>query len=247
MLKKNRRILRPMFLKYAMQGQKSMRKHYLTIGIWAIATGVAMGQVLNPWFATLMALCAYAGSAQLVVLPLIAINGPIWLILLAPLIVNIRFVVFSASMHRYLYKFKLWQKLLLGYINGDMIFIEFSKQFSSPATSKSKYLRQIYFYIGAALTNYMVWQSLNIAGIFMAQFIPKNWRLAFVGSLALAPIILPFVMQQLSYAVITLIACMLALAFHELPYRLPMLLAMFLGMLMHFVYHTYVKKIYKNW
>jgi predicted branched-subunit amino acid permease len=237
----SKKIFTNMFLTYALQGSKSMRKHWPTIAIWAIATGVAMGQVLNPWLATLMALCAYAGSAQLVVLPLILINSPIWLILLAPLIVNIRFVVFSASMHRYLYKFKLWQKLLLGYINGDMIFIEFSNKFNAPATSKSNYLRQIYFYIGAALTNYFIWQCLNIIGIFMAQFIPKDWGLAFVGSLALAPIILPFVMQ-LSYGVITLLACLLALVFHELPYRLPMLIAMFSGMLMHFLHQTYLSK-----
>jgi predicted branched-subunit amino acid permease len=214
----------------------------LPIILWAFATGIAMGDILPVHLGILMALLAYAGSAQIIVLPLILINAPLSLMVFAAFIVNIRFIIFSASLFPYLQHLKFYQRLFLGYINGDFINMSYYKKFPKPATTKSQKLKQVYFYTGASFFNYLIWQFFNIAGVVLAQYVPKSWNLGFVGTLALVPVILPILLEKKVYALITLSSIGLALIYHDLPYRLPLLIATFFGIGIYLCY----QKIYSN-
>ena len=44
-----------------------------------------------------LSLLAYAGSAQLAALPLIAAVAPVWLVFVTAVVVNLRFLVYSAA------------------------------------------------------------------------------------------------------------------------------------------------------
>ena len=58
---------------------------------WGVVTGVAMVKSgLAVHWALAMSLTAYAGSAQLAVLPLLADASPVWLIAITALITNLR-------------------------------------------------------------------------------------------------------------------------------------------------------------
>ena len=64
---------------------------------WGVVTGAAMMQSGLPlWQSLLMTLVVYAGSAQLAALPLLAAGAPVWVIAFTALMVNFRFVIFSA-------------------------------------------------------------------------------------------------------------------------------------------------------
>ena len=64
---------------------------------WGAVTGMVLVQSgLSLWQAIVMTLMVYAGSAQLAVLPLIVAGAPVWLIFLTALLVNFRFIIFSA-------------------------------------------------------------------------------------------------------------------------------------------------------
>jgi predicted branched-subunit amino acid permease len=64
---------------------------------WGLVMGVAMVQsgISVPW-AIAISLLTYAGSAQLAALPLIAAGQPFWLVALAALVTNLRFVIYNA-------------------------------------------------------------------------------------------------------------------------------------------------------
>jgi predicted branched-subunit amino acid permease len=62
----------------------------LVVGIAMVKTGLTVPQALG------MTLIVFAGSAQLASLPLIAAHAPIWVIFATALVVNLRFVIFSA-------------------------------------------------------------------------------------------------------------------------------------------------------
>ena len=69
----------------------------LGMGAWGLVTGVAMvkGGMSVP-LALVMSLLVYAGSAQLAVIPLLAVGGPLWVVWLTAACVNLRFVIFSS-------------------------------------------------------------------------------------------------------------------------------------------------------
>jgi predicted branched-subunit amino acid permease len=67
------------------------------IAAWGMVVGVAMVKGgLTVAQACGMTLVAFAGSAQLASLPLIAAHAPVWVVFATALVVNLRFVIFSA-------------------------------------------------------------------------------------------------------------------------------------------------------
>ena len=74
----------------------------IAVGIWGFVTGIAMVKSgLSELQAGLMTAFVYAGSAQLTALPLIESGAPLWLIMVAALVVNIRFIIFGAALQPY--------------------------------------------------------------------------------------------------------------------------------------------------
>src|SRR3954463_12034943 len=68
---------------------------------WALVTGMAMVSVgFTPLQAMGMNVIVFAGTAQLGTLPLIAVGAPLWLIVTTALVLNLRFVIFSAAIAR---------------------------------------------------------------------------------------------------------------------------------------------------
>jgi predicted branched-subunit amino acid permease len=83
-----------------------MAEPAMAIMAWPIVTNIALLSAgLKPlqtfWFNILV----YAGSAQLAVMPLIAGDCPLWTIWLTALIVNLRFVIFSAGIQPHFKKY----------------------------------------------------------------------------------------------------------------------------------------------
>ena len=63
------------------QGVTDMLGTGLGVGAWGLVTGVAMVKTGMPVaLALLMSLLVYAGSAQLAVLPLLAVGAPLWVV-----------------------------------------------------------------------------------------------------------------------------------------------------------------------
>ena len=109
------------------------------IGAWGMVVGVAMVKSgLTVAQASGMTLVAFAGSAQLASLPLIAAGAPIWVIFLTALVVNLRFVIFSALLGPHFSRLPLWQRFYLGYISGDVSIALFLQRYPSPAPEPGK-------------------------------------------------------------------------------------------------------------
>ncbi len=208
-----------------MIGIKVMLPNMMAVVLWGIATGVAMGQSsLTLLEAISLATLAYAGSAQLVVLPLFAVKAHTIFIWLAATLVNIRFIIFSAGLQQYFSYLPLKYKLLFGYLNGDMIYLEFTKHFNKPAKTQTKKFKQRSFFLGACLINYVVWQTFNILGIVFAQFFDSKWQIGFLGTLALVPILMSSLKEK-SMIFITIISIIVGGIFYYLPFRLSLVIA----------------------
>ena len=186
---------------------------------WGLVTGVAMiksGLTLNETL--VMTLTAYAGSAQLAVLPLIAAGAPFWLMLATATIVNLRFVVYVAAL-RDLFKARpIWQRALLGYLVGDIVFVVYASRMLRDPTPANR----VAYYAGAALANWSFWQIGSVSGIFAASWIPAAWGLDLAGSLALIALLVPLCAQRPALAGVV-VAAIVAVFAHALPLKLGVL------------------------
>lgn len=188
---------------------------------WGLVTGVALSKsTLTLPQAFGMTLAVYAGSAQLATLPLFAAQLPIWTVLLTAAMVNVRFLIFSAGLAPHFCHLPRWRRVLLGYLNGDVIYLHFVQRDFPPGPQPGKEA----FFWGLAVSNWVGWQTASIAGILLANLVPDRWGFSLAGTLALIPLMVSAVANRAALTAVFAAAVVALLSFH-LPYRLGLLLA----------------------
>lgn len=202
-------------------GAQDMVGTGLGIAAWGLVTGVAMVKIgLSAPLAIVMSLLVYAGSAQLSVLPLMAVGAPLWVVWLTASCVNLRFVIFSSMWRSYFAHLPRRQRIVLGYFSGDVIFVGFMQRFPEPQPAPG----QLAYFWGAASLNWLAWQIPSIFGIVLAEAIPLSWGLGFAGVLALLGVLLSMLNDRASWLA-TVVACSAAIAAYALPLKLNILMA----------------------
>lgn len=215
-----------------MQGMAAILPSAPAIGAWGLVTGMAMAQAsLSVPQAIGMALLVFAGSAQLAALPLIALGLPIWIVLLTATLVNLRFVIFSASLQPHFAALSWYRRMVIGYLNGDLHFALFAQRYPYLPSSigKPEAGQEGYFY-GLSLTNWVSWQVGSLTGILLASQVPAAWGLGFAGTLALLVILLPMMVNG-TLVLVAGVAGSVAWLAAGLPYKLNLVLAVLVAML----------------
>lgn len=208
------------------EGLKTGTPTLFGIGAWGLVVGIAMVKTgLTVPQALGMTLLVFAGSAQLASLPLITAHAPIWVIFATALVVNLRFVIFSALLAPHFAQLPWRKRFLLGYVAGDMTVAMFLQRFPSeePQAGKLSFLK------GLLYPNWAAWQIGSIAGIFAGSAVPAEWGLGFAGTLAIICIVVPMVASRPTLCGV-LVAGAVAVLAAGLPYKLGLLLAVLLGM-----------------
>ncbi|WP_037472031.1 AzlC family ABC transporter permease [Simplicispira psychrophila] len=191
------------------------------VGAWGLVTGVAMVKSgMSVPLALIMSLLVYAGSAQLAVIPLLAVGGPLWVVWLTAACVNLRFVIFSSMWRSYFQHLPRRQRVTLGYFSGDVIFVAFMKRYPKPVPEPN----QVPYFWGAASVNWLAWQVPSVAGILLAHVIPLSWGLGFAGVLALLGVLLSLVFDRATWLAMG-VAASVAIAAFALPLKLNILVA----------------------
>ncbi|BAO85514.1 MULTISPECIES: AzlC family ABC transporter permease [Caballeronia] len=209
------------------EGVRTFSPAVLATFSWGLVTGVAMTKsVLTVPQALGMSFLVYAGSSQLAVLPLFAAKLPLWTVLLTAAMVNLRFVIFSAGLAPHFAYLSLRRRLLLGYFNGDIIYLMFSKRNFPTGWQPGKEA----FFWGLAVSSWLSWQISSVLGILLASLIPDNWGLELAGTLALIPLIVSAIATRSTLAAVA-VASVVALLTFDLPYRFGLPLAVFAALL----------------
>lgn len=197
------------------------------IAAWGLVVGIAMVKSgLTAVQAVGMTLLVFAGSAQLASLPLIAAAAPIWVIFATALVVNLRFVIFSALLGPHFAHLPWRQRFLLGYVSGDLTVAMFLQRYPTAerVAGKLSYLK------GLMYPNWFAWQIGSLTGIFLGSAIPTEWGLGFAGTLAILCIMVPLIINHAALCGVVVAGAVSVLAY-GLPYKLGLLLAVVVGML----------------
>lgn len=207
---------------------------------WGMVTGMAMMKSgLTLWQALGMTFLAFAGSAQLAAVPLMATNVPIWMVFLTALVVNLRFVIFAAAVGPHFAHLPWYKRLWFGYFNADITMGLFPQRF--PAETIFRGEGKVGFFSGIGYPNWCAWQAGSVAGILLASQIPQNWGIGFAGTLALLAVMIPLVINRAALVGV-IVASIVAVGAAGLPYRLGLLLAVILGMAAAMSVDTFLDK-----
>lgn len=186
---------------------------------WGLVTGVAMVKSgMGVGMAVFMSFVVYAGSAQLLAVPLIAAGSPAWVVWLTACCVNLRFVIFSTMWRKYFGHLPRSRRLVMGFLTGDTSFVVFMRRFPALRPEPA----QVPFFWGAATASWVSWQVSSLAGVLLANVIPVHWGLGFAGTLALLGVLCSMLGDRIAW-IAAGVAGMAAVAAFALPLRLNIL------------------------
>jgi 4-azaleucine resistance transporter AzlC len=167
----------------------------LLVGIvpWGIVAGVTMvGAGLSQAQAVTMGVVVFAGSAQLAVLPLLIAKAPLWVMYATALVVNLRYVIYSAVLAPHFERLSRPWRALLSYITVDGVFALFVGKFRPDDSQPPKH----WFFLGGSLVMWAGWQISSWVGIFAGALIPHSWSLEFSATLALIAVLMPLLFDR---------------------------------------------------
>jgi len=90
------------------------------------ALGIAQGE--SPWLLILCSVAVFAGSAQLLALGMLAAGAPLWLILLATLVINSRHLFYAFSLTAHVQQYPVYQRALMAFVLNDESYAVVSRQ-----------------------------------------------------------------------------------------------------------------------
>lgn len=192
----------------------------LIYGVLALDAGLA------PAPAQMMSSIVFAGSAQFITAQLLHEAVPGLVIVLTIAVVNLRHMLYSASVAPYLRTLPMGWKMLLSYLLTDeayaVIILHYEQEESNPTGH--------WFFLGAGLALWTLWQLSTAAGILLGTTLPESWPLDFALPITFIALIIPALKDRPAIAA-SLTAGIVALLAYGLPYKLGLMLAGLLGIL----------------
>ncbi len=162
-----------------------------------------------------MSWIVFAGAAQLAALDLIARDGAFVVIVLTALVINARFLMYSASLAPYLREVGVRPKLGAAYLLTDQAFavsvVRFAARDDGPAD-------RLAYFLGGAMTMWVTWQVGTVVGALAGTGIPPEWSLDFAVPLVFVALVVPAIRTRPDGAA-ALVAAVVAVTAAGLPWN----------------------------
>ncbi len=173
-----------------------------------------------------MSAFVFAGSAQFIAAGLLAAGTGPWLIVLTTLVVNLRHLLYGATLAPHLRHLPHRWQTLLAYVTTDESYAVSILRYQSDDESPCKH----WYFLGSALTLLTVWLATTAVGIAAGQAIPAplSWGLDFALPVTFIGLLIPHVKGRPTLAAMA-VAGLTAVAAHRLPNNLWLLLAALAG------------------
>ena len=194
----------------------------LIYGTMAIAAG------LSPTAAMAMSLIVFAGSAQFVAVGLVAVGTPVLIIIATTFIVNLRHMLYSATLLPHLKHLPQRWYLPLAFLLTDESFAVTVHRVQKDDGSPLKH----WYQLGSSIAMYLNWQIWCLLGLILGDRIPDlaGWGLDVAMPIAFIGMTVPFV-KNLPMVVCVSTAGTCGLLTVGLPYKLGIIVSALAGVL----------------
>ncbi|WP_136717591.1 AzlC family ABC transporter permease [Halorientalis salina] len=183
----------------------------LVAGIAAVNAGLDLSQALG------MSVVVFAGASQLAALDLLGSDAPLAVVVVTAVVINLRMVMYSASIAPYLRDLSARWKGGLAYLLTDQAYaLSIASYRSERSVDRKSY------YLGVAATLWAVWQLATVAGVVLGTGVPDAWGLEFAVPLVFLALLVP-AMEDGPTVVAALVSGTVAVAGAGLPLNLGLL------------------------
>ncbi len=199
----------------------------LLVGVFPfgmIYGALALDAGLSKAASQMMSSMVFAGSAQFITAGLVKEAAPALVILLTIAVVNLRHMLYNASMAPYLAHLNVRWKILLSYLLTDEAYAPSVIEFERSGVGQDGH----WFLLGSGTALWLTWQASTALGIFLGAAIPDSWPLDFALPLTFIAMIVPSLLS-LPMVAAALSAGLVALLAYGLPFKLGLILAALTG------------------
>jgi len=206
-------------------GARAVLPVLLGVAPFGLITGVAMvAGGIAPWAAIAMSLVVFAGASMLAATQLLGAAAPVALIVVTVLFINLRFMMYSASLRPHLGSLPLRWRLLAACVLADNPYALCVARF----TERPEMPGKLWFFLGASTTVWLVWQIAVAAGALAGSELPAAWRLEFAAPLAFIAMSVPLLRDRAMVAA-AIVAGTAVILLHAMPLRLGLVFAALAG------------------
>ncbi len=176
-------------------------------GAYAIETGLSGG------LTQAMSSMVFGGASPFVAVQLIASGVPGGMIVLAVLLVNLRHMLYSASVAPHVAHLESRWRWLLAYLLTDEAYAVGMQRYSRDDESPRKH----WFFFGAGFALWATWQATTAIGIVLGAAVPESWSLDFALPLTFIALLTPVLTSRPAFAAAG-VAGVIAVAGFDWPY-----------------------------
>lgn len=190
------------------------------VGALSVSAGMSV------WQSTAWSAIVIAGSAQMLALNMLKTGATLGVIIFTTLIINLRHVLYSASISGTVREASFFKKCFMSYALTDEVYATTVKEMEG--NKKEKYL----FYGSAMITFWAIWVLADFLGALVGASFPhiEKYGLDFAMVAAFIAIVLPQIKSQ-ACTVAAVVAAVSGVLLVVLPYSLGIVVASVLGVL----------------
>ncbi len=203
----------------------------LVFGVLGLGSGLSGLQTI------LLSSIIFGGASQVAFAQLLAAGTPLLVVGGSVGIVNLRHILYSASMAQHLVHLSLGWRIALAYLLTDEAYAVSIKRFDVGPNTQ----HQHYHLFGSGITLWIVWQLSTIAGVIAGATIPDFLSLSFAIPLTFIAIVAPSINLRADL-VTCLVAAALSLICQPLPWKLWIIVATVGGITAGWITHCFSKK-----
>lgn len=193
---------------------------------FAIITGVTAVNVgISPALAVVMSVIVFAGAAQLAAIDLLGQSAPIVVVVFTAIVVNLRFMMYSASIAPYLSRYSALSKWFSAYVLTDLAYALSVTEFAETAPDERS---RKWFYLGTAMMLWITWQLGTVVGVLLGANVPAGLSLEFAIPLTFMALLFP-VLKGRPTATTALVAGFFAVLADPFPFNLGLVTAAVTG------------------
>jgi 4-azaleucine resistance transporter AzlC len=158
-----------------------------------VAGAAAVGVGLSGLQAVGLSAIVFAGASQLAAIDLLGQDAPLAVVVVTALVINLRMVMYSASIAPYFQGVATRWRAGLAYLLTDQAYALSVTRFGD-----DRPVRRRWYYLGAAAPLWAVWQVCTVVGVVVGARVPESLPLSFAVPLTFLALLVPAITDRAS-------------------------------------------------
>ena len=158
-----------------------------------VAGAAAVGVGLSGLQAVGLSAIVFAGASQLAAIDLLGQDAPLAVVVVTALVINLRMVMYSASIAPYFQGVATRWRAGLAYLLTDQAYALSVTRFGD-----DRPVRRRWYYLGAAAPLWAVWQVCTVIGVVVGARVPESLPLSFAVPLTFLALLVPAITDRAS-------------------------------------------------